>query len=68
MDHVSMQQYVNERIASARADADLHREMQRVKEERKKQRKPLSTHVARRLWILQSAASWLHQVFALRLG
>lgn len=68
MDHISMQQYAKERIASARAEADLHRELQQVKEEREKQRKLFSKRVAGRPWVFESAASWLRQVFALRLG
>ena len=38
MNTISRQRYAIERIASARAEADLHRELRRVKEEKKKQR------------------------------
>jgi len=63
-----MQLYAKERIASARAEADLYRELQQVKEEKENQRKPSSKRVAASPRMFELAASWLRQVFALRLG
>jgi hypothetical protein len=66
MDHISMQLYAKERIASARAEADLHRELRRVREEKENQREPSSKAVGGIAWILELATGLLRQVLIAR--
>jgi len=64
MDHISMQLYAKERIASARAEADLHRELRRAKEEN--QREHSSRKIGGISWIYDLATGLLRQVFIAR--
>jgi hypothetical protein len=66
MDHISMQLYAKERIASARAEADLHRELRRVKEEKENQREHSSRKIGGISWIYNLATGLRRQIFIAR--
>jgi len=66
MNTISMQRYAKERIASARAEADLHRELRRVKEEKKKQRELSSEPVRSFPLIFNLANGLLRQLHSAR--